>query len=137
MATLDLNNSYWAQKLLRFKDGTRLFPAGSGGAGDGIENLVLQTFEPSHVHPHESVYISALALLVATYSAKEEILIAAPASGEFEPHAPLFYALEIRRDWPVTSFVAAVKAEMETSRAHGEFQFKSVAALLELSEELI
>lgn len=137
MATLDLNNSYWAQKLLRFKEGGRILPARSDGSGDGIETLVLETAGPATARPSAAVYVGALALLVAEYSAKEELLIAEPVPGESTQHPPLFYACQIDRKGSVASFVAAVETEMQVARAHRPYQFKSVAALVELNEEAL
>jgi len=137
MATVDLNNSYWAQKLLRFKDSSRLILARSAGSGEGIERLVLQTYGTADARLSDSLYIGALALLVAKYSAKEDLLIAEPTADDLERDSPLFYACDIHRDWPAAAFIAAVDAERQTARAHSPYSLQTVSALLGLSRESV
>jgi len=138
MATLDLNNSYWAQKLLRFKDAGLLLPARLSAPAKSNdhrrEKPAIQIAEPANARPHSSVYAGALALLVAKYSAKEEVLIAAPIAKD---QSPLFYRCVVEKSQTVDSFVAEVEAEIHSSRLHQPYSFKDVAALLEMNEQSV
>jgi hypothetical protein len=135
MATQDLNNSYWAQKLYQFRDGIPLFPARERGPCDGSANGELEI--TAHVQFNDAVYIGGLALLVAKYSARDEVLIAEHTASEPAKLSPLFYRCEIQRDCRVGSFLGCVDAEIQMAREHQPYSFEGVAALLGLNEETV
>jgi bacitracin synthase 3 len=137
MATQDLNNSYWAQKLYQFREGIQLFPARQPGSSNGSHNAEFEIPLPPRFRFNAPVYIGGLALLVAKYSARDEVLIAEHAAGESGKLSPLFYRCEIQRDWPTDSFLAHVDAEIQTAREHLPYSLETVAALLSLKEETV
>jgi bacitracin synthase 3 len=135
MASEDSNNSYWAQKLHRFKEGSHMFPAQLPGAVDGARSLELPMPVATSTRLSTPVYIGALALLVARYSAKDEVLIAEPGGSGAGKRYPLFYTLEARTDWSIDSFVAHVEAEIDAAREHLPYAYDALAALLGISEQ--
>lgn len=140
MATLDFNNSYWAQKLHPFKDGARLLTTiatPTNATNKRAGGRLLPIAEALTPRPTAAHCLGALALLVAKYSAKEELLIAEPTANGEPESPPLFYRFEVRRDQSVKEFLTAVETEIATARAHLPYEFKALSALLELTGEAV
>jgi len=133
MASIDLNNSYWAQKLVRFRDGGRLFLSGFNCSVKGMEVIDVAVNGLTSAECGPVIYVAALALLVGKWSSKEGILIAVPRTDTGLESCPLFYGVDIDEVCTVTRFVAHIQDEMELASKHWPYSFETVTEFLHLN----
>src|SRR5262249_29690096 len=134
LTTLDSNNSYWAEKLHRFKDGSFVFPLNGAEEGHSLASLELKTPASTAFKRTASVYVGALALLAARYSLRDEILIADLWTNKSGAAKPLFYSCEARADQSVSSFLDEIDAEIQVSLSRVPYSYEDLASLLHLNE---